>query len=759
MHQLAAALPFVHIYNMRNILSLALLLFLALGASSQVPIATGIEILKAEDARRYDSVLENLMKSPNDFIRIRAALAAGRIGDDNALPTLTTLLEKDASVDVRSMAAFAIGEVESVKGADPILKALQDPSVSYAVRSRAAEAAGKIVAADPKDEKSKKLGEAILTALELEYKNAQLADSSRRPKNLFLLELTAILRAKPDGADKVVAKLLTDSDPRIRSAAANTLTRLRAKNANEQLRRQLGTDTDAVARANAARALGAAEDKDALEPLLNAATKDTDLRVRVSAIRSVGLLKDTNAVPLLVTRGEALLAQMKAKSAYRNPAEKNELLEIITALAAILPNTENDAAVSFINEFRMEDGGTSPEAEVALAKIAPKAYVAARVPDDYGYRDFHMVVARARGLAHIAQTKDPQLIADAGEKLTFWIDGMTKGVRPADRRKMLIAMPELTSAMAELKPDDVDELLRAQLENDDLFVRSAAAGAIADRPKNNDNIASLKAAFSIAFVKDKHDNDAMLATMDALFKLDKNGAVGSLLVALSSPDYLVRKKAFELLSDSELQKANPGVATSLETARAKHRDRVLPYSPALGTRLGQVLNTDADYRRALMRKDGSVRAVLTTEKGVFAIEFDPEEAPLTVDNFVKLARAGYFNGLEVHRVVPNFVMQDGDPRGDGNGGPGWSIRCEINMLPYDRGAVGMALSGKDTGGSQWFVTHSPQPHLDGGYTVFGHVPEKDMHVVDSIVRGDRILSVKIIGATLPQSTQRTKRGK
>jgi len=152
-----------------------------------------------------------------------------------------------------------------------------------------------------------------------------------------------------------------------------------------------------------------------------------------------------------------------------------------------------------------------------------------------------------------------------------------------------------------------------------------------------------------------------------------------------------------------------------------------------------------DYRRALSRKNGSIRALLATEKGTFTIEFAPEEAPLTVDNFVRLARAGYFNGLEIHRVVPNFVVQDGDPRGDGSGGPGWSIRCEINMLPYDRGAVGMALSGKDTGGSQWFVTHSPQPHLDGGYTVFGHVSEKDMKVVDSIVRGDRILSVRVVG--------------
>ena len=135
-----------------------------------------------------------------------------------------------------------------------------------------------------------------------------------------------------------------------------------------------------------------------------------------------------------------------------------------------------------------------------------------------------------------------------------------------------------------------------------------------------------------------------------------------------------------------------------------------------------------------------VTATVVTNKGPFTIEFLPEEAPLTVDNFVQLARKGYFNGQTVPRVVPNFVIQAGDPRGDQNGGPGYQIRCEINEVPYDRAAVGMALSGKDTGGSQWFVTHSPQPHLDGGYTVFGRVVS-GMDVVDRIARGDTIRNV------------------
>ena len=126
---------------------------------------------------------------------------------------------------------------------------------------------------------------------------------------------------------------------------------------------------------------------------------------------------------------------------------------------------------------------------------------------------------------------------------------------------------------------------------------------------------------------------------------------------------------------------------------------------------------------------------------------------MNVDNFIQLAKRKYFDGITVHRVVPNFVIQDGDPRGDGNGGPGYQIRCEINEVPYARGAVGMALSGKDTGGSQWFVTHSPQPHLDGGYTVFGNVVA-GMDTVDAIARGDVIRSIEITETVRRASNRR-----
>jgi cyclophilin family peptidyl-prolyl cis-trans isomerase len=135
-------------------------------------------------------------------------------------------------------------------------------------------------------------------------------------------------------------------------------------------------------------------------------------------------------------------------------------------------------------------------------------------------------------------------------------------------------------------------------------------------------------------------------------------------------------------------------------------------------------------------------AVIETDRGTMTLELFAADAPLTVHNFVTLARRGYYNGLIFHRVVPNFVAQDGDPRGDGSGGPGYSIRDELNPRRYERGVLGMALSGPDTGGSQYFITHSPQPHLDGGYTVFGRVTS-GLTVLDALLQGDGVVRIDI----------------
>ena len=714
------------------------------GTFGQVPNATQITIVKAEDARLYDKTLEALLKSPNAGVRVRAALAVGRIGNDAAVPAVGDLLAKDPSRNVREMAAFALGEIESTKGADSILKALSDLNAPPNVRARAVEAAGKIAAANAKDPKATELGKAIIAVL----------GDSKNDARTNRLALTAVLRARPPRSEETVRTFLAHTDPSIVADALNALARLRAKNANRDARDLLDTHIHAVVRANAARVLGAAEDKEAVDILIKAATSDSDSRVRVAAIRSLAALKDTKAGEPLLKRGETIFAEYKkAKRPNIIPDEQSEFIEIATTLGRLMANTGNERAVNLFHEFGKLDRGFSPEVYIARIRISTGRGDNDK-PELTSWRQYSTLAQVVGEFAALEPTNDEgkKMKKEAPDILRPLAIAYAEADQVHDAGTIM-AGTDVLQAYARFKTDDLGEIARKALHNKDVQIRVAAAGIVADLPTSGDNVEGLRNAFASALLTDKMENDAQLAILDALFKLDKKATATVLPSALGSPDYLVRKKALDFLKDEGAWKGRP--AAELESLRksAEGRNILLPYSPRNGTKLGQVLNTDADYRRALARKNGSVRAVLTTQKGAFTIEFFPEDAPLTVDNFIKLARANYFNGLEVHRVVPNFVMQDGDPRGDGNGGPGWSIRCEMNMVPYERGAVGMALSGKDTGGSQWFVTHSPQPHLDGGYTVFGRVNETGMKVVDKIVRGDKILSVKIV-----EGVQRRGRG-
>ena len=142
-----------------------------------------------------------------------------------------------------------------------------------------------------------------------------------------------------------------------------------------------------------------------------------------------------------------------------------------------------------------------------------------------------------------------------------------------------------------------------------------------------------------------------------------------------------------------------------------------------------------------MKKLGVV-AVIETGRGVIKLKLEPEMALGTAANFIKLAERGFYDDLTFHRVVQNFVAQGGCPREDGWGGPGYTIREEINPLRFKRGTIGMATSGRDTGGSQFFICLSDQPHLDGRYTAFGQVIE-GWDVLDKIEIGDQILSINI----------------
>ena len=321
-----------------------------------IPEETLLRIVRAEDERRFDTAdLGALLSDANASVRSRAALGAGRIGDTRAVAPLVSLLQNDKDERVRAAAAFALGETEAGAAAESLLgiierKTAASVAESAAVRARALEALGKIAAALPKadEARAKEIGKSLLVALEFEARPQPVARVAAN-REVALLGLTAVLRARPEGAGRVVALFLNSTDARLRADAANTLTRLRAKNANEQLRKLLVSDTDAVVRANAARALGAAEDKSAFDMLLEHALNDRDERVRVSAIRSLGTLKDARAAEPLVKRGEVLLnayRAAKALNAAARPSELNELLELVTGLSRVVAGMANEPALA-----------------------------------------------------------------------------------------------------------------------------------------------------------------------------------------------------------------------------------------------------------------------------------------------------------------------------------------------------------------------------------------------------------------------------
>ncbi|PWT87541.1 MAG: hypothetical protein C5B55_14605 [Blastocatellia bacterium] len=714
--------PNVFLLNRWTVIISFLLLTLGTSASAQnstIPSDIMLRIVRAEDERRWDNDLSQLLKHQNRAVRERVALAAGRIGNESAIPDLSALLEKDPDNAVRAMAAFAIGETEADAGTGPLIAAINGGGSSPNIRARAIEGLGKIAAALPKEKepRQRELAAAILEAIK----------TPNPTREETLLGLTAILRSKPAGAGPVLASFLKNSDARVRADALNTLARLRLKDGNDQLQSLL-QDSDPIVRANAARVAGATEDKTTLATLVQAATTDADPRVRVSAIRSLGALKDSSIVEKLVTRAESLTHS----DLSNRPAETNELLEIATTFGRTIPATENQAALNWLRQLRNALENTAPEAEMAYARIRPAAYLAefgegaitAKNLQRKFILNWRSGAGIAAGLGEIASltattTKDvDELKHRAQELLLAMLNYRKSGITI----NSLVALhteygiSEVLRAYAVFKPQDLQQILLENLKDSDVIIRATAADLLGDLPPSEVNTRALSEALMPAF-NDKL-NDAVLSILDSLAKQKTATANETIKSALDAKDYLVRRRAVSLLKQNS----------------------VGDFSDRIGT--VQTKNKPSDYQRALALIEKNVRAVVTTSKGSFTMEFLPVDAPLTVDNFVQLAQRNYFNGITIHRVVPNFVIQDGDPRGDGNGGPGYEIRCEINEVPFERAAVGMALSGKDTGGSQWFVTHSPQPHLDGGYTVFGRVID-GMDVVDKITRGDVIQSIRI----------------
>ncbi len=262
--------------------------------------------------------------------------------------------------------------------------------------------------------------------------------------------------------------------------------------------------------------------------------------------------------------------------------------------------------------------------------------------------------------------------------------------------------------LGELKGPAAQEKVRTQLLATDQVLAAAAASSAA-KLGDKTQIPQIRQLAQKAM----NEVDIAPTIAEALATLDAKDAIGDLEAWLKSPNATIRQSAAEALTKL---KGSPVLADRVERQMDSTRPTAAPQN---------------------------ARLVITTEKGEFEIALAVGEAPLSSANLFALARKGFFRNLTFHRVVPDFVAQGGDPRGDGNGGPGYTIRCEINHKPYARGVVGMALSGKDTGGSQFFVTAAPQPHLDGRYTAFGEVT-KGQEVVDALLEGDRITEVRAL---------------
>jgi cyclophilin family peptidyl-prolyl cis-trans isomerase/HEAT repeat protein len=291
------------------------------------------------------------------------------------------------------------------------------------------------------------------------------------------------------------------------------------------------------------------------------------------------------------------------------------------------------------------------------------------------------------------------------------LERLTSMLQDQDRR----VIPAVLNALVRLGAPDADRILLAQLKEADYVIRKTAATLLKER-KPPGALPALREAYAAALPDAAYG--ARAAILEAIAAYGPE-ALGDVRAALGDKDWAVRVKAAELM------------ATLDPSVDARHEMRPAPGPPP------------APYDDPLLiGPPYSPHVFIETSRGTIEFELAVLDAPQTTRNFMTLARKGFFNGLQVHRVVPNFVVQDGDPRGDGEGGPGYTIRDELNERPYVRGTVGMALDWRDTGGSQFFITHSPQPHLDGRYTAFGHVVN-GMDVVDRIQVGDVIQRVRV----------------
>jgi cyclophilin family peptidyl-prolyl cis-trans isomerase/HEAT repeat protein len=626
-------------------------------------------------------------------------------------PDLAVLV-RDSDARIRRRAALAIGRVKSKDGVatltatltdtDPDVRAMAafglgiigDPSIESAltplltdavpmVRGRAAEALGQIGA---------KGAAAAIGQMVAEYaKSGPVTamppdgEAASPEATALTLGLNALVRLK--AYDAMASAVLADSQPVTAWwPVAYALQRVEDPRAAPVLVRLLGAQSR-YARAFAARGLGVLKEPSAVKPLvaLLEPSAKSPLEVTISVVRALGQIGSPEAAPAVI------------RFLTEAGTHPNVRLEAVTALGSLHATDAIPAIQDLMTDDWPSMRGAALRAAAAIDQESFVAVLAGMEPDRHW-----------RVRAALADTLGTLPPAIATERLQSMLQDEDKRVIPA-----------VLLSLARLKASDLKAVILQRLEDPDFAVRAAAATAIG-RLKIDGGAPALRDAYK----RGESDSayGARTAALEALVEYGSADAAETLRAALQDKDWAVRVRADELLTKLE-PNAPP------RTIAPVPQEPIAPYNDP-----------------QLIAPSNSPHAFIETAYGTIEFELAVLDAPQTCRNFIALVSKGFFNGLEVHRVVGNFVVQDGDPRGDGEGGPGYTIRDELNDRPYLRGTVGMALEWRDTGGSQFFITHSPQPHLDGRYTVFGHVVN-GMDVVDRIKPGDVIQRVRVWDGT------------
>lgn len=585
---------------------------------------------------------------------------------------------KDVDPDVRHVAAFALGLIGEGAAVAPLQSLLGD--VSFVVRGRAAEALGLIGDTAAAAPIAAMAREAAVAG------NVAALEPDDEPwpmdpaAGAFRLGIAALVRLK--AYDQLASAVLrAPGQPLSRWwPIAYALQRIEDPRATPALM-ALAKGPGRYTRAFAARGLGTAKASEAVEILTGMVDPATlDPLIAVSAIRALGQIGGQPAI-------DALMALLMA-----NDVDPNVRLEAVTAIGGLRVAAAADPLMDLASD---PWPALRAQALRALSLSDPNAFVFALSGLDPD-RQWSVRASLATTLAGIdsaiALPRLEAMLADS------------------DRR----VVPAALSALAELEAPGIEAILRKHLDDPDVVIRTTAARELGEL-KPADGVTLFAAAY-----RRWSADTTYLARAAALTALAKYGpaAVETLTAALADREWAVRVRAFDLLKAID-------PAVDPQAIRPVPGQAVVPY----------------DAPEVLAPKF-SPHLYLETRKGLIEIELAVNDAPLTSHTIMTLARKGFFTGIPFHRVVPNFVAQGGDPRGDGEGGPGFTIRDEINQLPYLRGTVGMALDWRDTGGSQFFITHSPQPHLDARYTVFGRVVN-GMDVVDRLQQWDVIERVRV----------------